>query len=139
MTNPAPGSTLTSSTVAFQWTGGTGVSNYWFEVATRLASLYSQDPGMSLSATVTGLPTNGSPLYVRLWSKIDGTWQSNDYTYIAVTIPTAGAQLTGPAPGSTLTASTVAFRWTGGTGVSSYWLEVGTSAGVVYSQDPAST
>ena len=33
---------------------------------------------------------------------------------------TTPAQLTTPAPGSTLTASTVTFQWTGGTGVAEY-------------------
>jgi len=35
--------------------------------------------------TVSGLPANGSTLYVRMWSKISGVWQFNDYVYIAAT------------------------------------------------------
>jgi len=139
MTSPAPGSTLTASTVAFQWTGGTGVSDYWLEIGTTVGTtnVYNQDRGMNLSATVTGLPTNGSALYARLWSLIGGTWVYNDYTYQAATVATAKAQMTVPAPGSTLTASAVTFQWTGGTGVSDYWLEIGTSPGAtnVYNQD----
>src|SRR4051812_12541902 len=63
MTAPAPGSTLTASTVTFQWNGGTGVSDYWLDISTSVGTyVYSQDRGMNLSATVTGLPTNGSGL-----------------------------------------------------------------------------
>ena len=39
-----------------------------------------------LSRTVSGLPTNGSTIYVRLWSLIGSTWQFTDYTYTAVTV-----------------------------------------------------
>ena len=45
--------------------------------------LYSQSRGTSLSGTVSGLPVNGSTLYVRLWSKISAVWQFNDYVFIA--------------------------------------------------------
>jgi hypothetical protein len=131
MTTPSPGSTLPSSAMAFQWTGGTGVTQYVLWVGTTgVASnnLAVQDRGTNLSATVTGLPTNGSALFVRLWSLVGGGWQSNDYTYTAVTSsPSARAQMTSPAPGSTLTASTVGFTWTGGAGVAQYYLWVGTT------------
>jgi hypothetical protein len=33
--------------------------------------------------TQSGLPTNGSAVYLRLWSQIAGAWQYNDYTYTA--------------------------------------------------------
>jgi serine protease len=131
MTMPAPGSTLAASTVQFQWTGGTGASQYWLSVGTTAGGtqLFDQDRGTSLNATITGLPADASTLYVRLGSLINGTWQNNDYTYTATTSSNATAQMTTPAPGSTLAASTVQFQWTGGTGVSQYWLYVGTTAG----------
>ena len=34
-----------------------------------------------MSTTVTGLPTDGRVLYVRLYSAINGTWYSRDFTY----------------------------------------------------------
>jgi hypothetical protein len=139
MTAPAPGSTLTASTVMFQWNGGSGVSRYWLEIGTTVGAynLYGQDAGTNLSATVSGLPTNGSTLYVRLWSLIDGAWVYNDYTNQAATAASAKAQMTAPAPGSTLSASTVTFQWNGGTGVSRYWLDIGTTAGAtnLHTQD----
>ena len=139
MTAPAPGSTLSGSTVTFQWNGGVGVTRYWLEVGTTPGgtNVYGQDAGTNLSATVSGLPTNGSTVYVRLWSLINGGWQYNDYTYQAATIASAKAQMTTPAPGSTLTSATTTFQWTGGSGVSRYWLEVGTTPGGtnIYGQD----
>jgi hypothetical protein len=131
ITAPAPGSTLTSSTVTFSWSSGSGVSQYWLEVGTTLGGtqIYSQSQGTGRSATVAGLPTNGTPVYVRLWSRIDGSWQYNDYTYKASGSATIRAQITSPAPGATLPSSTVTFGWSPGIGVTEYWLDVGTSAG----------
>lgn len=39
------------------------------------------------------------------------------------------AQMTNPTPGSTLTGSSATFSWTTGTGVTAYWLYLGTAAG----------
>jgi hypothetical protein len=138
ITRPAPGSTLASPTVAFVWNTGTGVSEYWLEVGTSPggSQVYSQSQGTNLSVTVSGLPTNGSTVYVRLWSRINGAWQFNDYTYTTTSSGGVKAQITSPAPGSTLASSTVTFVWNTGTGVSEYWLEIGTSPGgsQIYSQ-----
>ena len=141
MTSPTPGSTLTSSTATFAWNTGTGVSQYWLSVGSTAGGTqyYDQVAGTNLSATVSGLPTNGSTLHVRLWSKIGTNWAYNDYTYIAATAMTSPtpAQMTSPTPGSTLTSSSADFVWNTGTGVSQYWLYVGTTQGgnQLYDQD----
>jgi glucose/arabinose dehydrogenase len=130
MVSPTPGSTLTSSTVAFIWNAGSGVSAYWLEVGTTPGGnqIYPGSPVTNLSATVSGLPTNGSTVYVRLWSLLSGAWQSNDYIYTSTTAA-SGAVILSPTPGSTLASSTVTFTWSAGSGVSAFWLEVGTALG----------
>jgi hypothetical protein len=130
LTSPAPGSTLTSTTVTFQWTGGSGVAQYWLYIGTTPGSfnILSRDMGTQLSTVVSNLPANGQTLYVRLHSHI-GSWQWNDYTLTASGSGSNKAQLTSPAPGSTLTSTTVTFQWTGGSGVAQYWLYIGTSPG----------
>jgi hypothetical protein len=77
---------------------------------------------------VSGLPTDGRTIYVRLWSLIAGAWVFNDYTYTAATLVGPKAVLTTPPPGSTLTVTTT-FGWTAGSGVSQYWLYVGSTPG----------
>jgi glucose/arabinose dehydrogenase len=130
MVSPTPGSTLTSSTVAFIWNAGSGVSAYWLEVGTTPGGnqIYPGAPVTDLSATVSGLPTDGSTVYVRLWSLLSGAWQSNDYIYTSTTAA-SGAVILSPTPGTTLASSTVTFTWSAGSGVSAYWLEVGTTPG----------
>jgi len=138
ITAPAPGSTLTSSTVTFSWSSGSGVSQYWLDVGTTPGGtqIYSQSQGAGRSVTVAGLPTNATPVHVRLWCLIDGLWQYNDYTYTASGSAAIRAQITSPAPGTTLPSSTVTFAWSPGIGVTEYWVDVGTSAGgtQLYSQ-----
>ena len=83
MTSPTPGSTLSSSTQTFSWSKGSAVSAYWLEAGTTPAGtqIYSGSPVTNCSATVSGLPTNGSTVYIRLWSLKRSGWQYNDYTY----------------------------------------------------------
>ncbi|MEX0406943.1 S8 family serine peptidase [Aquibium sp. LZ166] len=125
MTSPTPGSTLGSS-ATFVWTTGTNVSQYWLYVGSTgvgSSNIYQAGQGTSTTRTVTGLPSTGT-IYVRLWSLISGSWQSNDYTY-----KTGGgtkAVMTSPTPGSTL-GSSATFIWTTGSGVSQYWLYVGST------------
>ena len=84
--NPATGAILGGSSVTFTWTGS-GVTDYQLYVGTSLgsASLYAGDEKTNLSKTVTGLPTDGRTLYVRLWSLVGESWQSSDATYTAAT------------------------------------------------------
>ena len=65
ITSAAPGTgaarvaTLAGSTVQFQWNGGSGVTDYQVTIGAAAGGeeIYSQDQGMNLSATVTGLPS----------------------------------------------------------------------------------
>jgi len=87
MTSPVAGSTLTTGTAGFQWSAGTAVSAYWLYVGSSAGASNYQNSGnlggSALTRTVSGLPTNGSTIYVRLYSSIGGAWQYTDYTYTA--------------------------------------------------------
>jgi len=82
---PAPLSVLSGSSVTFTWSPASGASNYWLDVGTVAGgfNLYTQSQGLVTSQTVTGLPTGGSTIYVRLWSAVSGAWYYNDFTYKA--------------------------------------------------------
>jgi hypothetical protein len=83
ITSPASGSTLTSGTVTFQWSGTNVATQYQLLVGTtgtNSSNIYSSGLITATSATVT-VPTAGQTLYVRLRQLIGTTWQSSDYTY----------------------------------------------------------
>jgi sugar lactone lactonase YvrE len=129
LTSPTPGSTLTSSSATFQWSAGSGVSGYILALsATNPGShdLYSGTSTTATSASVTGLPTNGLPIYARLYSHINGSWAHyNDY----VLNPEVPATLALPTQGTALAATGQVFTWAPVTGATGYTLYLGTSAG----------
>ena len=132
MTTPAPGSAFTSTTVTFNWAAGPGATAFWLDVGNVPGGnqyYQSGNLGNVLTTTVYGLPIDGSPVYVTLYSLVGGQWLSNAYTYAALNVSEAEGVITTPVPGSTFTGSTVAFHWTAGPGSSSYWLDVGSSPG----------
>jgi hypothetical protein len=142
ITSPDPKLALTSTLVTFAWSSGTGVSQYWLSIGKNSGGhdIYNENQGNKLSATVPGLPNDGSKIYVRLWSKTDKSWVSNDYTYTTCKGCSGDytlAKITSPAPGSKLTSRSVIFKWDAGKLVSRYWLSVGRNLGgfEIYNHD----
>lgn len=76
---------LTSSTAAFSWLAGSGVTERYLTVGTTPdgGEIYARYQGSARSRMVTGLPTNGSTIYVRLSSWINGAWLSSSCIYTA--------------------------------------------------------
>ena len=126
MQSPAPDSVLTDSTVTFNWSPGSGTQYHLYVGSNGVGSsnLFSQNTGSATSRIITGLPSNGIALNVRLWSLIAGAWQFNDYTYTAAT---AGlkAVMQNPTPGTTFPGSAVQFSWSAATGASQYHIYAG--------------
>ena len=87
-------------------------------------NLYSS--GYTTDKSVTRLPVNGVTAYARHYSFFGGAWRYFDCTYTAESLAT----LTSPAPYSTLTGSRETFTWSAGTGITLYYLFLG-SDGVV--------
>jgi len=136
ITSPAPGSTLSGTTITFSWTAGSQVVERYLMVGTMAggSDLYAGYQGNATSRTVSGIPQDGSTVFVRLMSYINGGWETADYSYA-----TAGSgappptpqksTITSPADGSTLSSATVTFTWTAGSGVAERYLQVGTAMG----------
>jgi len=132
ITSPTPGSTLTGTSQLFSWTPGSGATAYWIDAgSTPGGNQYFQSGniGNVTSYTVTGLPSNGSTVYVTLWSLVGGQWLNNQYTYTAFNQAGSQGVLTTPTPGSQFTSTTVTFDWTAGAGATAYWLDLGNVAG----------
>lgn len=129
LTGPPPGSTLTGRSVTFAWNAGSGVGEYFLYVGTTPGGtqIFSGSAGLALQKTITGLPTNGDALYVRLYSRLAKGWEQRDYQYRAVTA--TKAVLTAPAPGSLLTGTSAVLTWSAGAAADAYWLDMGTTSG----------
>jgi predicted nucleotidyltransferase len=132
ISSPANGSTLPGSSVTFTW-NDVGASLYQVWVGTTVGGLdlgYFPTTGTTgTSTTVTGLPTDGRTLYVRLYSNIGGVYYARDYTYTAFSppVPTPAA-ISSPVQGSTLAGSSVTFQWND-VGASLYQVWIGNSVG----------
>ncbi len=82
-----------------------------------------------LTVTVNGLPTDGSTVYVTLYSLVGGNWIANAYTYTAFSSTGALGVMQTPTPGSTLSGNSATFTWSAGSGATAYWMDIGSSAG----------
>ncbi len=86
ITSPAPNSTLSGSSQLFTWTAGTLSTAYWIDAGSSPGGnqyFQSGNLGNVTSKNVTGLPTDGSTVYITLWSLVNGQWLNNQYTYTA--------------------------------------------------------
>jgi hypothetical protein len=116
ITFPTQGSTLSGTSVAFTWTPGNTATHFELWLGTTgvgSSNLYNSGNVTVTTETVSGLPSNGQPVYARLYYLINGTWQPVDYTYTASGSPTPAA-LTTPTPGSVLPGPSVTFAWNPG-------------------------
>lgn len=131
LTTPASnGSTLTDGNLNLIWSPGTGVSKYYLFVgsAEGKSDIASYDAGTTTNKTFT-VPTDGGPVYVTLWSLINGAYQSNSY-WFTTALPGSGpraAILTSHANGSTFSTTSVNLAWDQGTSVTKYVLWVGST------------
>ncbi len=134
---PAPETTLSSSTVTFEWNPDSTGGPYGFHVGSEYfwrRDIYSNSNLMDTSVTITNDAfISGKPIYVRIFSKVDGVDVFEDYTY-----KTSGsrneipAKLLEPAPGTTLTLGEpvfVKFQWSPATTGGTYGFHVGTTPG----------
>jgi hypothetical protein len=84
--SPAPGSQISGTSAAFTWTPGVGATHYMLYVGTTGAgssNLFNSGSTTATSAGVSGLPANGSALYAKLASYINGSWQFANYTFVS--------------------------------------------------------
>jgi hypothetical protein len=130
LTSPVPGSTLPGAATSFSWSAAPGALQYFLSIGTTgpgSNNLYNQGQGTNESVTLSGLPVDGSTVYVRLSTQLSGVPDSvfNDYTFTAAN--QSKAELASPTPGSTLAGAAATFTWGAGTGAVQYLLSIGTT------------
>jgi len=128
LTAPANGAALAGSTVTFSWNAAPGADQYWLDVGSAPGlGDYFAGATTSTGFTIRGLPCDSRLLYAQLWTHSGTSWKNPErYSF---TSWSACGQLTTPAPGTALSSGAVQFTWTAGTGVTAYWLDVGTIPG----------
>jgi hypothetical protein len=133
ITSPAAGSRFSDSAVTFGWTHVPEAARYWLWIGSqRGARDLADQVSAGLSARVTGLPTDGRQVHVRLFSQVDtNDWAFEDFEYRAKdpeAVRVTASELTAPSP-STLLAASTTFAWSQGLEVVGYGLSVGLSTG----------
>ncbi len=132
ITSPAPGSTLSGTSETFSWDAAT---NSWLFAGTTQGAhdLYnSGDLGTASAVTATGLPGDGSTVFIRLYKRAapEQPWDYRDYTYKAFS---ESPWITSPLPGATLAGTTETFSWEAA-GLGSYLYVGSTQGGTEYYQ-----
>ncbi len=132
--SPVPDSVLNAEVQRFDWAGNAlGANEYWVYIGAAQggSQYFNRSTGLASSVDASGLPSDGTPLYFRLWYRVpgDATWRFEDRTYTAATL--ASPAIVSPAPGTSLTGSSASFSWTdNGSSVQEWWLYAGTGAGL---------
>ena len=132
LTSPVPGSVLSGTEITFVWgANGAAVTQWRLLVGSTVGASNYGDSGplaaTTLARTVTGLPTDGVNVHVRLEYVIGGASDFKDFVYISgVGMP----EILAPTPESVLTGPDVTFSWTANDAPVVWWLfYVGTSPG----------
>ncbi len=129
---PTPSTTLTKTSQAFTWSAGTGATAYELTAGSAPygAQYYSSgNLGNVVTATAVNLPSNGTTVYVTLYSLVGGNWGSNEYTYTAESASAGIAAMTSPVGGTVLAGGTVTFAWSADANATNYGLNIGSTPG----------
>jgi hypothetical protein len=113
---PAPNSQLTGPFADFVLTE-VGAEQMALTLGSSLggAELGQYDLGTRTTQTVSGLPEDGSLLFVRAWARHGTNWVYTDHqliTHQRESVVSETPSMLSPAIGSTLPGETVTFRWT---------------------------
>jgi hypothetical protein len=130
ITSPTNGSTLTGSSETFTWTQG-GSTQFWLTAGNAPGGnnyFNSGSLGNVLTTNVSGLPTDGSQVYVTLFSYVDGQWVYTQDTYTAAGGGLLATILT-PTNNTEVDGTSVTFTWTNPSNTDNYWLDIGSVAG----------
>jgi Pro-kumamolisin, activation domain/Bacterial Ig-like domain (group 3) len=126
LSSPVQAATLTGSSETFTWNAPAGATAYqlWIgSTGVNSNNLYSSGVISSTSATPATLPLNGSTVYGRLYTEINGIWLHQDYTFTAA----APAVITAPTLHATLPGPYTTFTWSAPAGAAGYQLWLGTT------------
>jgi parallel beta-helix repeat protein len=140
--SPAPGTTLTSSSVTFAGGHSSTDTQHWVYVGSTSggSNYYAGGVNGSHQFTVSGLPSSGT-VYVKYSSRTCSscTWQHKTHAYTmsvgssststSTSTSSFPPSVVSPAPGSTLTSSSVTFTAGHSSTDAQHWVYVGSKSG----------
>jgi hypothetical protein len=83
MNSPATnGATINGTSYTFGWSAGSGTA-WWIDVGSTAGGndIYQSGSLSTQTQLVTGLPADGSTIYVTLYTYVGSNWINNQYTY----------------------------------------------------------
>jgi len=124
LTSPSPGSVLPSISATFQWTFTAGATYDLWLGTTGVGSnnLWGSGQTTNTSVTFNALPTNGQPVYARLFTYVNQALMYTDAVYTATT----EAELTAPT-NTTFTGASETFMWSTANTATHYSIWVGST------------
>lgn len=134
LTSPEPDSVLDGGDVSVAWAAPPSASRYRLSVGVQQGDYWEVGvyEAETTSAELTGLPTDGRPLYIQLETQVDGQWGAEEY--VVMTAP-LNAQLHLDVPSAdteehdAFTPLDLPLSWAGVESATAYRVSVGTEAG----------
>lgn len=132
ITSPRSGANLDGAIQTFRWNfDRLPIEDSWIYAGSRVGGFdYGRrNTRGNTSSTLSGMPTDRSTVYVRLFYKTGGLWLSVDETFQAAGSPGLPT-IEAPPPGRQLNSSSQTFRWNfRGYDVNASWLYIGDAVG----------
>lgn len=116
ITTPSAGSTLSAGTTTISWEPNDlaeKIVQYQIRAGSTPGSsdLYIRTQGTNRSRTITGLPTDGSPVYFQLRYKTEDGWNTNPAIVVSTVYDPNHPSIITPTPGSVLSESNRVVSW----------------------------
>jgi uncharacterized repeat protein (TIGR01451 family) len=138
--SPGNGTTVSGTSITYRWNASAGATNYYITVST------SSDPSDSSKWKISGLlgnvtqftdkgyPNNGVRYYWWVSAGNSGGWSPqsevrvNGYSFLNLTIGPSAPTLLSPGNGTTVSGTSVTYRWNASAGATKYYITVSASS-----------
>ncbi len=128
MQAPIPGDTLQGTTVTFTWSAPNNATLFDITIGTHgfgSTNIRSSSPIADSYLTLDTLPDDGTPVYVRLRTQINGDWRYEDYRYQSFNRDKFAAEMLSPEMGTFLNSAELQLKWDRPAGASVFDLHIG--------------
>jgi len=131
LASPPPGSTLSSSSVAFSWNAVAGASSYCLRLGSSYGAVnYANNVCTAgTSVTVSGIAATGTAVYGSITTYFANDPPETNYFEVTAKDDSREARIVFPVSGTQLSGTSFSLQWAAGVNVNSYRILAGTSLG----------